>query len=60
MSIIEFSKNTLAVFCALLFQHPNKRFDRLNGLNSDEYDNLSGHEGLVLEEVTVDDGKVRY
>ncbi len=59
-SIVEFGKNVLAVLFALLFQVPNRRFDRMNGLNNDEYENLSGHKGLALEEITQHKGTVRY
>jgi len=59
-SIVEFGKNVIAMLSALFFQIPNQKFDRLNGLNDDEYNNLSGHTGLALEKITQRKGKVRY
>lgn len=58
--LIEYIKNIISVLSVLIFHVPNKRFDRINGLNNDSYESLSGHIGIVIEEVSINDGKVRY
>ncbi len=57
---LEITKNVLSVVLVLIFQYPNKRFERINGLNNDRYEGIEGHVGEVVEPVTRYKGKVRY
>jgi membrane protein implicated in regulation of membrane protease activity len=59
-ALIEYIKDTTALFFGIFFQVPSDRFDNINADTSKRSDPFQGHTATVTETVTTTCGKVRY